>query len=542
MSAARKRNNFLVQGGILAVASIMVRIIGLLYRIPMANIIGEAGMGYYSVAYEIYNIVLILSSYSLPLAVSKLVAVRTAKKEYRNAYKIFLGAMSFAIVVGLVAALIIYFGSDLLATLFGYPQAAIPLRILAPAIFILAVLGVLRGYFQGKNTMMPTAISQILEQIINAVVSIFAAYYFMKQHSASVNIAAYGAAGGTLGTCLGALFALLFLLFVFTLYYPTIKKQRQRDKGSVKESYQDIYKALAITIVPVILSQAVYQLSGSVDSALFGNIMAAKGFPEEIRSGLLGVYSNKYRLLVNVPIAISSAFAASIIPSIANAFSRQAMAEVKNKIHVTIKVNMIIAIPSAVGLGVLAKPIIDLLFPGSEPLAHQLLQMGSVAVVFFALSTVSNAVLQGINKMKIPVTHSAISLGVHAVIVYVLLQHFNLSAFGLVIGNVTFALLVCILNWVSIGRLLNYKQEIFKTFLIPTVSAAVMGVGAWLAYGGIHKALHSNAISTVITIIIAVIIYFVCLLLFKGLTENELNGMPMGRAVVKIARKLHLLK
>ncbi|WFR59979.1 polysaccharide biosynthesis protein [Anaerocolumna sp. AGMB13025] len=542
MGSGKKSSSFLVQGSILAVASIIVRLIGLLYRIPLTNIIGDEGMGYYSTAFQIYNIALILSSYSLPLAVSKLVAARVVNKQYRNSYRIFLCAMCFAIIVGTIASLGIYFGADIFASaIYKSPRSAIPLRILAPTIFVFAVMGVLRGYFQGKNTMLPTSVSQVLEQIINAVVSIAAAYFLMKNHSASPDISAFGAAGGTLGTFVGACSALIFLAFIFALYKPIIDKQLRKDTGSIRESYPDILKALGITIIPVILSQTIYQISGVLDGSLFGHIMAGKGLEEEARNALWGIYSNKYNLLITVPVSISSAMGVAIIPSLVASRASGSNYEVKNKVQQAVKFNMIIAIPAAVGMGVLASPILQLLFHDSRELPANLIRFGSIAIVMFSLSTITNAVLQGINKMRIPVIHSAISLGIHIVLLYILLQFFNLSTYALVIGNVTFALVVCILNWISVGRHLNYQQEVKKTFLIPTLCSGIMGVVSYLTYYGLHKLIGINSISTLAAVIVAVAVYGCMLLLFKGVTEEELHEMPLGRTLARIAGKLHLL-
>lgn len=542
-TSKKSSNNFLVQGSILAVASIIVRIIGLVYRIPLTNIIGDEGNGYYSTAFEIYNIALILSSYSLPLAVSKLVAARTIKKEYNNSFRIFIGSMTFAVVSGTIMSLIIYFGADIIASVISKsPRSAIPLRVLAPTILIVAIMGVFRGFYQGKNTMLPTSISQILEQIVNAIVSVVAAHILMRQYSLSEDIAAYGAAGGTLGTGVGALVALLFVGFVFVLYYPTIQKQRKRDKSIYVESYGEIFKVLLLTIIPVIVSSTVYQLSGVLDNMMFGNIMDGKGFSETVRSELLGSYSGKYRLLTNVPVAIASAVAAAMIPSIVSAYTRNRVGEVKDKIHSAVKFNMIIAIPSAVGMGVLASPILQLLFHDSSDLSANLMMLGSVAIIFFSLSTVTNAVLQGINLMRKPVIHSAISLGIHVVLVYVLLKYFNLSVYGLVIGNVTFPLVVCILNWISIEKNLRYKQEIKSTFMIPLISALGMGVITLLTYKGSYLLLHRNSLSTILAILVAVVTYFVLMIVLKGLTEEELYDLPKGAYLVRIAKKMKLLK
>ncbi|BCJ95389.1 stage V sporulation protein B [Anaerocolumna cellulosilytica] len=542
MGTGKKSNNFLMQGSILALASIIVRLIGLLYRIPLTNIIGDEGIGYYSNAFAIYNIALILSSYSLPLAVSKLVAARAVNKQHKNSYRVFLCSMCFAIIVGTIAALAVYFGADFLAaTIYNSPRSAIPLKILAPTIFIFAIMGVLRGYFQGKNTMLPTSVSQVLEQVVNAIVSIIAAYYLMKAHSASDSIAAYGAAGGTLGTFAGACLALIFLAFIFALYKPIIDKQLRKDTHNRRETYQEVLKALIITVIPVILSQTVYQISGVLDGSIFGHVMAGKGLNEEARNALWGIYSNKYNLLITVPVSIASAMAVAIIPSLVSSKENGSNAEVKEKVHQAIKFNMLIAIPAAVGMGVLASPILQLLFRDGRELPANLVRLGSIAIIFFSLSTITNAVLQGINRMNTPVIHSAISLGVHIILLYILLKYFNLSTYGLVIGNVTFSLVVCILNWIAIGRHLNYKQEVIKTFLIPAGCSVIMGVVAFLVYQGLYSLIHINSICTLIAVVIAVIVYGSLLLLFKGVTEAELTEMPFGRTLARIAVKLHLL-
>ncbi|MFV0344041.1 MAG: oligosaccharide flippase family protein [Anaerocolumna sp.] len=536
-----KKSDFIVQGSILAIASIIVRLIGLLYRLPLTNIIGDEGMGYYSQAFSIYNIALILSSYSLPLAVSKLVATRLANKEYKNSYRIFLCSLGFAVIVGILMSLLVFFGADFLATaIIKMPGSAIPLRILAPTIFVFAVMGVLRGYFQGKRTMIPTSVSQILEQIVNAIVSIIAAYYFMSQRSASESMAAYGAAGGTLGTFVGASVALIFLAFIFALYKPIIDRQMKKDKNSIRESYPDLMKALALTIIPVILSQTVYQLSGFLDGVIFSNVLYTKGVEETLRSSLWGIYSNKYSLLITVPVAVASSMAAATIPSMVSTRSRSSNVELKMKVHQVIKFNMLIAIPAAVGLGVLASPVIRLLFSDASRLPADLMRMGSVAVVFFALSTTTNAILQGIDNMRKPVIHAAISLGVHIVLLYIMLKVFNLGIYALVIGNVTFSLMVCILNWISVGKLLNYRQEVKKTFLIPTLCSLIMGAITYLVYSLLDTLLPSS-ISTIFAVMVGMAVYGVMLLLLKGVTESELIDMPMGRTLARIAVKLHLL-
>lgn len=536
---------FLKQGSILALASIMVRIIGMVYRVPMANIIGDEGNGIYSAAYEIYNILLIISSYGMPMAVSKMVSSRCAQRRYKNAFRLFRYSMIVSVVTGGVAALFVFFGADWLERQFfsKYSGVALPLRILAPTIFIVAIMGTLRGLFQGRKTMLPTAVSQIFEQVVNAFVSVSAAYFFMRAHSASDKLPAWGAAGGTLGTLMGALAALLTLVIIYYMYRPVIVKNEIKDKTTKVIPAGQAYKIIAVTVIPIILSQTVYQLSGIVDITLFNSIMDAKGISDKIVSTMQGIYSTKYRLLVNVPLAVSSALASSMIPSLVTSFAAADKASVKVKVSMAVKVNMIIAFPSAMGLAVLAEPIIRLLFPTSDYKTGGLMLItGSVCIIFYALSTVTNGVLQSIDKMNLPVIHSLISLIVHIGIVVGLLMFTDMGVYALVVGNVTYPLLVCFLNSHSLKKYLGYKQEVTKSFCIPLIASFVMGIITLAVYYALFILTHKIYVAILPAVIAAVLVYFVLVLKLQGLNRRELYEFPMGRRMSVLADKLHLLK
>ncbi len=237
---AKNRSNFIMQGSILAAASILSRLIGMLYRLPVTNIITDHGNDYYSAAYEIYNIILLISSYSLPLAVSKLISAKAALGQYRNARRIFQGALYMALAVGLLGSIVTYLGAGFFTgKLLNTPESELSLKILALAVFFLAVMGVLRGFFQGMGSMMPTAVSQIIEQVFNAVVSIAAAG-ILFEYGLSLDQKAgiadgrsgpiYGAAGSTLGTSMGAMAGLLFLIVVMLMYRRVFRRQIRRGE------------------------------------------------------------------------------------------------------------------------------------------------------------------------------------------------------------------------------------------------------------------------------------------------------------------------
>lgn len=547
-----KKNNFLMQGSILAIAGLITRFIGLVYRIPLTRLVGSEGMTYYSVAYEIYNLALLVSTYSIPVAVSKLVAAKNSLKQYENSNRIFRYSMIFSAILGFVVSLVLFIFADQFAEFMENPSAAIPLRVLAPTIFVFAVMGIIRGFFQGQKTMVPTALSQVIEQIFNAITSVLAAYLLIKAYEDNEKTAAYGASGGTAGTLVGAIFGLLFLVFIYSINRKYFLKKGRKDTTGIIDPPSLIIKTLVLTMLPIIFSQTIYQLSGILDIKIFGSIMSGKGFDESSRAIILEAYSNKYKWLYNLPVAIATAFGVSIVPTLSSSYSKNDFNSIRKKIASATKLNMIVAIPAAAGLAFLAKPILMMLFSDTDDLySDRLMMLGSIAVVVFALSTLTNGVLQGINRMRLPVIHSAVSLAVHVVLIYVLIECFDMTVYGLVIGNVTYGLLICILNWNAMYKILNYKQEIIKTFLLPAAASIIMGAAGL----GIYKLLYalnfstiglsenrSNLISTVIAILFAVIIYLILLVLFGAVSEEEIKGFPKGHTLVKILKKFHILR
>ena len=545
----KKSNSFLIQGIILAAAGIVTRLIGIAYRIPLNNILGDEGQGFYGCAFSIYNIALLLTSYSLPLAVSKLVSARMAKKQYRNAMRIFKGALTFAIIVGAAVGIIVFFGADFIAgDVMSLKLSAYALRVLAPGLFIVAVMGVIRGFFQGMGTMVPTAASQIIEQIVNAIVSIIGASYLIqmakeiKETAANPSLPfAYGAAGGTLGTVSGALIGLVFLLILFKVYYPSMKRKVARDKGHDLEGYGQIYQVLFLTIAPVILSTAIYNISETLDQGIFSNIMISQGHSDKETAELLGMFTGKYNTLINIPLAVANALSASLIPSLTATVASGTKKQVNEKINMVIRFSMVIAIPCAVGFLVMGEPILDLLYSGNIAIPAKMLQLGAITVVFYCLSTVTNGILQGVNKMTTPVKHGAISLVLHLIALFIMLVVFKWGIYAVVAGNIVFSFCMCILNSCALKRATKYTQEIQKTFIVPIEAAAIMGVITFAAFFGMN-ALLPKAIATLVALVIAIAVYGVALIKLGALSPDEVKALPKGHKIYSLFVKLHLMK
>ena len=542
MGKKKNSNNFVMQAGILAAAGIICRIIGILYRSPLAAVIGDEGNGYYSSAYEIYTIILLVSSYSIPSAISKVIAQRLALKEYRNAQKIFRCAIGYVVVVGGLASLFTFFGAGLLVGGNSIPV----LRIFAPTIFFSGLLGVLRGYFQAHGTMVPTSFSQIVEQILNAVVSILAAFLLIKAVSDSdtTTQALYGASGSAIGTGSGVIIALLFMLGVFLLNKEYINRKVKRDNSSQILSTGEVYKIIITMVTPVILSTFIYNFNTSLNLTIYTRIMEhVKGFTEAEAYTQYGLFSGKAKQISNIPIAIASAMSSAMIPGISGSFAQGDIAGTNRRIGTAIKTTMFLSIPSAVGLTVLAKPVTLLLYPqkASVDTVSYLLAAMSISIIFYALSTISNAVLQGIGKVNLPVVNAAVALVIQTVVLVPLLLTTDIGLYTLVIATVLYSFLMCILNGISVKKELKYKQEIIKTFLLPGWAAILMGAAAFGVYHGLYLLIHMNVVCLAAAILVAVPIYFVLTIKMGAVGRKDLLALPKGTLFVRVAEKCRLI-
>ncbi len=592
MGKSSKKDGFIIQAGILAAAGILCRMIGLLYRSPLTAVIGDEGNGYYQSAFNIYTMILLISSYSIPSAISKVIAQKLSVRDYVNAHRVFTCALWYVLAVGGIASLVLFFG----AGLFDKGPAVQVIRIFAPTVFLYGLLGVLRGYFQAHRTMVQTSVSQILEQLLNAIVSVGAAYLLIllmlsttdrytlnDDHSVSfgdtvvaesalvqtdeegntvyvlseeqqewnTRHAAYGAMGSALGTGCGVAAALLFMWGVYRLNRNTIRGRIERDSHEA-EDYREIFGTISGVIVPFILSTAVYNLSTVVNQSIYKWLCyLQRGMSEAETSTRYGIFSGKAVVISNIPIALSSAMSSAVLPAIAAKVGQGDMEGAKEKTAQAVKTTMFIAIPAAVGIGVLARPITWLLFRQRTSLdtAARLLTALAASVVFYCLSTLTNSVLQGIGKVKVPVHNAAGALCLQTAVVGALLTFTEMDLYALVVAMLLYSGAMCVLNQLSIRRYMGYRQEIYRTFCIPLVSSGFMGVAAYLTYRGIaalfggeaYPSMLHNALALFPAVLVGALVYFILEIALKGITEEELAALPKGGFLVRLAKKCRLL-
>ncbi|RKM57400.1 polysaccharide biosynthesis protein [Butyrivibrio sp. X503] len=561
MSSESKKGLY-KQVGFLAIAGVVSRIIGLLYRSPLTAIIGDDGNGYYTAAYYFYNIALLISAYSIPSAMSKIISGKLAVREYRNAHRIFKCALVYVSVVGGLASLLLFFG----ANFFAVGRAATVLKFFAPTVFFFGFLGVLRGYSQAHRNMIPTSVSQILEQLLNAVVSVGGAY-MLTNYVGDEDLpkrAMFGAIGSALGTGSGVIIALLFMLFVYSVNKTGIHRRVDKDFHDDMGNHE-AFKLIFIVVTPFILSTAIYNLSTTVNSALFSRILInVKNLEEHDVTTVFGVYSGRAMVLSNLPIALSSAAAMAMIPEVSTAFARGNKEEAGDTVSRVMRIILMISIPAAVGLFALARPVMMVLFPSPNetiPRASLLLMLLAITVVFYSVSTLTNAVLQGIGKLKEPVINAAIALVIQTAVLWILLVYTNINDIALCIVTIIYSLTMCILNNFVMKKHIPITYDFRKTYLLPSISALVMGIVAfcthmifeklfiklslWITmklYGEeIAKYYLSNLIATVIAVGIALFVYFAVLIKSGGASEDDIKRFPKGVKIAQILKKLRIL-
>lgn len=543
--ARNKNQDFLLQGGVLASAAILGRIIGLIYRIPLTSIIGDLGNNYYGCAFDIYNIFLLISSYSLPMAVSRIVSDYRSKEESKNAYRVLKCAFLFAMLAGTLACAAIFFGARwITGTVFQTPLSLYALRVLAPTLLITAFLGVLRGFFQGMENMYPSAVSQVLEQLVNAFVSVLAAYFLASRGENIGKVlaneegyhAAYGAAGAAVGTTVGAAFSLMFLYILYKGFIRIWRKKMRREH--IKRIPNEIlFRRMMLTILPFLAASVLFNINIVIEQGIFKHMMKAQAQAEQIALWW-GVFSGKFRTLLNLPVAIAAAIGAACIPSITASFVRQEQEETVEKTELAIRFCMLIAFPFSFVLMLLSAPLMEFLFQDSQPLASGLLLAGGIIVVFYSLSTVTASILQGIGKLRAPVINSGIALILEVISLIALLKFTKLNIYAVVAAMAVFGICVTLLNQIALYRSGYWAPEFMKTFVLPGVCASIMASMSWIIETALSQVVEWKYVTVPVAIVCGVIVYLILLVTLRAMTPEEMRQFPGGRWMARMMDRM----
>lgn len=539
----KENNNTLVKNAtFLMVAALISKIIGMLYKSPLTTLIGRESFACFQFAQNAYFILLMIASFSIPQAVSKIMSERIAFKRYRDAQRVFKGALLYAVIAGGIAALVCIFGASILVP-DNMANARLALQMLAPTIFVSGILGVFRGYFQAYRNMLPTSISQILEQIAVATVALLASG-FMVRHFANAGedtLQRWSAAGATMGTGAGVCTAFLFMLFVYRVNHKTIVKKIKNDRVSVNESYRSIMKIILLIAAPIILSAFIYNVNGYINGVMYTSILGWKGVPNSLVKQNYAEYGF-FMTLINIPLTLASTAPTSMMPEVSAQYAIGDLEETKRKIDQATWIAMLISIPASVGLAALAQPVTRLIFPSTEGVAGQLMVIGVITVILNSTSNISNGVLQAIGKANIPMINAAISLGVDIVFLALVLVFTNMGIYAVVLAMVVYALVMCVLNDRALKKYLGYKNPWRSAYFVPILASIPMGIVAVVVYKLVYVVIGSNFISLIPSIALAMVVYFVGYLVVAKPKKEDLAALPGGTRLAQAAQKLKILK
>ena len=540
--AKKKGGSFVKQAAILAAASLLVRFLGFIYRWPLTNMIGDEGNAIYAGGYYIYTFLLILSSAGLPAAISKLVSERIALKQYRNAHRVFQAALVISTCFGTFFAIVMGLGAHRLADMIDIADSYYSLLTLCPTLVIVAIMSVFRGYFQGMRTMVPTAISQIVEQVFNAFFSVYLAWVFMSiniPEGMTKNIP-LASAGGTMGTGIGAWESVdlggrrIIKKKTYLLW------RAERCKQPYEESKRELMGRVLQTAWPIIAGTAVFSITNLIDMGMVVRILQQIGFSEANAKALYGQLSGKYVTLTTLPVTISTAVATAALPSIAASVKLKERKQVRRKMALTYRISMIISVPAAVGISALGPQIIHMLFPSASD-GGTLLTVGGVSIIFLALCQTSTGILQGIGHIKVPVVGAILGAITKVILNVVLIRIPSINVLGAVLSTTGCYLVAGVFDVIMLSRLTGTKFDIMGSFLKPIIGSAAMAAATLGSYHVFYQLLQSNTIATLLAICIAVAVYGLVMLLIKGIVEEDLQTVPGGGKLIRVCRRLHLL-
>lgn len=520
------KKTFLKGAVILGVAGIIIKVLGAFFRIPLANIIGDTGMGYYQTAYPVYVLLLTLSTAGIPTAIARLVSERTAEGNHREAYRIFRLSFKLLFIIGVVCSAILFFGAPYIVGMYARPEAVYAMRAIAPALFFVPLMASFRGYFQGLQDMTPTAISQVFEQLFRVIGGLSLALILVPYGIQ------YAAAGASFGATAGAIFGLIAIVIVYAKQRKAIQANVLASPAdAVAEASSDILKKIIIIAVPITIGAAIMPIMTNIDLVIVMRRLTATGFTGEEANDLYGQLSGFAAPLINFPQVLTQSMAMSLVPAIAAAHRTNDRESLQQNVTLGLRTAMLVGMPCAVGLFVLAKPIMLLLYPAeaeSAVSASGCLAVLAVGVIFLSSVQTLTGMLQGIGKQMIPVKNLCIGAVFKVIITYVLTGIPAVNVKGAAAGTVCAYLVASTLNLMAVKKYTGVRFNMNLTYVKPAVSSAVMGAVVWGIYH-ICSGILGNAVSTILGVGAGVVVYAVLIVMLNGITEEELKMLPKGR-------------
>ena len=519
---------------VLMFSQVIIKIVGLIYKLYLTNKegFGDKGNAIYSSGFQIYMLLLTISSIGVPNSVSKLVSAKVAIGDNKGAYRIFKVAFALFGFLGFIGSSILFFGANYISNVYlQIPEAEMTIIALSPSIFLVSIASVLRGYFNGRKNLSVTAKSQSLEQIYKTLFTIL----IVEQISViTSNNTILMAAGATIATTLATLFTLIYLYKYFIkarkeIWQEVILSKKHKKDGTIK-----IIKTILSIAIPITLSAVFSVVSKTIDAVTIVRILK-NIIGEENATMQYGILSGKIDTLIALPFSFNIAIATALVPTISAAMAKKQIEVAKPRIEFSILVTILIGMPCSLCMSIFAKEILELLFPNATSGAT-MLSFASWTIIFVVLIQTINGALQGMGKATIPVIGFAIGAIIKLILNILLIPIKSLGVNGAILSSIVSNFVTLIICFITLNKNINIKFKLSKFLVKPLIASAIMGGATYQIYIMLNKYFIQN-IALVISLIIGSVIYTILIFLLKILSKQEVYMIPYGQKMYRIMKK-----
>lgn len=533
-----KKDGFMKGVMALMFSQVLIKMLGLISKIYLTNKegFGDVGNGIYGSGYQIYAMLLTISSIGVPNAISKLISEKVAIDDYKGAHRIFkISLLTFGL-IGLTGTLILLLGANAIANAIQVPEAVLSLQVLSPSITFVTVASVLRGYFNGLDKVSVTAKSQSLEQVFKTAITILAVQFIGMNTGLNTTLMA---AGANLATTLSVLLSFAYILLYYRSFRKIVIPKIKATQNHCNERIKKIVKNILLVSIPITLSAIMSTLSKIVDIVTV--VSGLKHFlPDLEAKAQYGILAGKVDTLATLPLSFNIAFATALVPSVSGLIAKGDTKTAGKRISLSLLITMLLGLPCTFGMITLAQPIINLLFPNA-PEGGFLLQIFSLTIIFAVLMQTTNGALQGLGKIKIPAITSFIGVMLKLILNLILVPNPELGVNGAAIASVVNNFFAFFLSFIVLRRTIKLNLNFMKFIIKPVVATTVMCICSYAAYI-VLAGMISGKLATIIAILFAVIIYMAMVVILKIFEEDEITMIPFGTKIYKILQKLGIYK
>ena len=527
---SERKQNFLQGTALLAMATAIVKVIGALYKIPLNAIIGEQGFGYFNTAYEIYNVLLMISTAGLPVAMSRMISQASSLNHYGQVRRIYTTARAIFLGLGITGSLLMTLFCRQLAVFQNQPDAWAAIGCLGPCVLLICIMSTFRGFFQGQSNMLPTSISQVLEAVTKLIVGMLAALLLMKTTN-SIPLAAGGAILGVTASCM------LSSVYLFSCFRKSYRVLPVTDEEV--SSFGATAKGLLIIAIPITIGSAGLQILTMLETKIYMGQLLSHGNSQAAADTMRGIYGMT-QTIFNMPCAFITPITISIIPAITAQLTLSNDTGAKQTEESAARITGLISMPCAFGLAVLAEPVTALLggYTGEKlALATQLMTVLGISIMFNAVVLLTTAIMQAHGHAGRPVVNMLIGGVLKLAAVYILTGNPGIGIVGTPIGTLLCYLSICVLNIVSIRQLLPQAPSLVKNLLRPFLAAAIMGLLTWLSWAGLKQlGIDSRVILCGAPIAVGVAVYAFAAVKLKVITREDCLLLPKGEKIANLLK------